>query len=80
MVISIFGQFEALENVKTPLKKIKKTPQGWCDVGLTSGVQGGTESMLGYLDQARDHGVEVSQRGIKMEKREKGGKITWFVH
>ena len=23
------------------------------------GVQGGTEAMLGYLEQARDHGVQV---------------------
>ena len=39
---------------------------------MASGVQGGTESMLGYLEQAKDHDVAVSAMWIQ----DWSGKIT----
>ena len=37
----------------------------WVYNGAILGVQGGTDKMLGYLNQARDHGVQVSAMWIQ---------------
>ena len=44
----------------------------WVYNGAILGVQGGTETMLGVLEQARDHGVRVSAMWIQ----DWSGKIT----
>ena len=44
----------------------------WVYNGAILGVQGGTESMLGYLEEAQDHGVAVAAMWIQ----DWSGKIT----